>query len=184
MIAVIDGKQKSAVDHPLRAALTRAENGMEPAAYGFVDLAALPPLPPDAAKAGLDGLKRIELQWGFQDDALVTLVRAVAPRLGGAYSRSSTSSPSISSRFLPSPPGSLPSVFSRSTWARPTTRSSRSTRNPTPQNAADVEAAENAFRQQFGLDLRSDLLEAPGPQARGLFPGARGSASRPTRWRR
>ena len=79
VLAVLDGKQPSAVDHPLRIELAKAENGFEPAAIGFLDIAALPPLPPEAAQLGLDGLKRIELQWGFQDDALVSVLRVVAP---------------------------------------------------------------------------------------------------------
>ena len=65
--------------HPLRAGLTQPKDGFEPAAYGFVDLAALPPVPAEGAKLGLDGVKRVELQWGFQDEALVTLVRVIAP---------------------------------------------------------------------------------------------------------
>ena len=36
-------------------------------------------MPPAAAQLGLDGLKRIELAWGFQDDALMSVVRVVAP---------------------------------------------------------------------------------------------------------
>ncbi|MGO9813997.1 MAG: hypothetical protein ACLP53_24970, partial [Isosphaeraceae bacterium] len=79
IVGVIDGKQPSAASHPLRAPLTQPKDGFEPAAYGFVDLAALPPVPENPAKAGLDGVKRIELQWGFQDEALMTLVRVVAP---------------------------------------------------------------------------------------------------------
>ena len=61
------------------ARLRKTANGFEPVAYGFLDMAALPPLPPDAVSLGLDGVKRIELQWGFQDDALMTMLRVVAP---------------------------------------------------------------------------------------------------------
>ena len=156
---------------------------MEPAAYGFVDLAALPPLPPDAAKAGLDGLKRIELQWGFQDDALVTLVRAVAPAPRRGCSRFSISLPSISSRFLPSPPGqSAFGVFSID-LGKAYDQIYRPEQESNPQNAAGIDAAENAFRQQFGLDLRSDLMKHLGPKIAIYSQGA-GFPSRPTRWRR
>src|SRR5262249_11269593 len=37
------------------------------------------PLPPDAAALGLDGLKRIDVRWGFQDKALASVTRIVAP---------------------------------------------------------------------------------------------------------
>ena len=30
-------------------------------------------------KLGFDGLKRIDLRWGFQDNALMSVVRVVAP---------------------------------------------------------------------------------------------------------
>ena len=80
ILAVLDGKTPNAVDHPLRAALAKEADGFQPVALGFFDLAVLPPMPPQAAALGLDGLKRIELQWGFQDDALRTVVRAWRPR--------------------------------------------------------------------------------------------------------
>ncbi len=36
-------------------------------------------MPPEAVQLGLDGVKRIEFVWGFQDDALRSVLRAVAP---------------------------------------------------------------------------------------------------------
>ncbi len=65
ILAVIDGKRPSAVNHPLRAELTKPESGFEPVAAGFLDMAALPPLPPEAVKLGLDGVKRIDATVGL-----------------------------------------------------------------------------------------------------------------------
>jgi predicted acetyltransferase len=79
VLEVLDGKKPCAMSHPIRVSLTRIENGIEPVSVGFVDLSALPPLPPDAVKLGFDGIKRVEMKWGFQDEALMTLVRLVAP---------------------------------------------------------------------------------------------------------
>ncbi len=76
VLAVRAGEQPGAFDHPLRAELAREQDGLRPAAIGFVDLA---PLAAELAGFGLDGLERIELRWGFQDDALVTRLRMVAP---------------------------------------------------------------------------------------------------------
>ena len=42
-------------------------------------------MPPQAVQLGLDGLKRVEIQWGFQDDALMA-VSASWPRHPGAAS--------------------------------------------------------------------------------------------------
>ena len=58
---------------------SKAKEGFQPVAAGFVDITAVPPMPPQAVQLGLDGLKRIELQWGIQDDALVAVLGAVAP---------------------------------------------------------------------------------------------------------
>src|SRR5262249_41101213 len=80
VLAVLERNQRSALDHPQRTELAKTGNGFERAAIGFLDIAALPPLPPEAAQLGLGGLKRIELQWGFQDDALLSVLRVVAPQ--------------------------------------------------------------------------------------------------------
>ena len=164
VIAVIDGKQKSALDHPLRASLTRAEKGVEAAAYGFVDFAALPPLPPDAAKMGIDGLKRIELQWGFQDDALVTLIRAVAPapRRGVL---ALFDQPTFDLKSLPPIPAGQSAFAALSVDLGKTyDQVIALNKESNPQTAPGIEAAENAFRQQFGLDLRNDQLKHLGPR--------------------
>ena len=79
ILAVIDGRKPSALDHPLRTELARAENGFEPAAVGFLDMAVVAPLSTGMMGLGLDGLKRIELRWGFQDEALFSVLRLVAP---------------------------------------------------------------------------------------------------------
>ena len=164
VIEVIEGKRKTAVDHPVRTALTRAENGIEPAAYGFVDLAALPPLPPNATTMGLDGLKRIELQWGFQDDALVTLIHAIAPapRRGVL---ALFDQPTFDLKSLPPIPAgqSAFGVFSVD-LAKTYDQIIDLNKESNPPNAPGIEAAENAFRQQFGLDLRNDLLRHLGPR--------------------
>jgi prepilin-type processing-associated H-X9-DG protein len=79
IMAAVDGKAPSAVDHPVRAALRKADGGFEPVAVGFLDMAALAPLSAEATRLGLDGVERVELRFGFQDRALATLIRVVAP---------------------------------------------------------------------------------------------------------
>ena len=79
VLAVLDGKAPGAVDHPRRIALFTARDAFQPVAAGFVDLSELPPMPANALQLGLDGLKQVELQWGFQDDALVSVLGIVAP---------------------------------------------------------------------------------------------------------
>ena len=58
---------------------SRREAGFEPIAAGFLDLGVLEPLPSELVQLGLGGLKRVELRWGFDQDALLGIIRAVAP---------------------------------------------------------------------------------------------------------
>lgn len=66
VLAVIDGKSPSAIDHPIRTALARSSDGFQPALVGFLEMASLPPMPSDAVKLGLNGIKRFEFVWGFR----------------------------------------------------------------------------------------------------------------------
>src|SRR5262249_55133020 len=52
ILAVLDGQQPSAVDHPVRAGLYHSGDGFQPVAAGFVDITALPPMPPQATQIG------------------------------------------------------------------------------------------------------------------------------------
>ena len=79
VVAVLDGRQPGAVDHPVRAELMKSDVGFEPIARGFLDFAALPAMPPPAVALGLDGLKRVDFRCGFQDDAILTVLDVIAP---------------------------------------------------------------------------------------------------------
>ncbi|MGC8638270.1 MAG: DUF1559 domain-containing protein [Isosphaeraceae bacterium] len=159
LLAVLDGKQPSAATHPLRLALHKKETDFEPAAYGFLDMAALPSLPPDAAALGFDGLKRVEIQWGFQDEALVTKVRAVAPspRRGilGLVDQ-----PTFDLKTLPPiPAGQSAFVVLALDPGKIYDSIVALAKQVNPANARNIEALENAVRAQFGLDPRNDLLK-------------------------
>ena len=52
VLAVLDGKQQSARDHPVRSALAKTENGFQTVAAGFLDFAGLPPCPPGRSISG------------------------------------------------------------------------------------------------------------------------------------
>ena len=82
VLDVLHGKRPSAVDHPLRTELAKPEPGFTPVALGFVDSTLWPDPKMNArtAKAGLSGVKRLDYRWGFQDDALMSVARIVAPK--------------------------------------------------------------------------------------------------------
>src|SRR5262249_11967043 len=84
IIDVLDGKRPNAIDHPIRAALAKTENGLAPVGVGWVDFAAWPgskntQIDTLLSRLDLRGLQRIEVREGFQDDALVRITRLVAP---------------------------------------------------------------------------------------------------------
>jgi prepilin-type processing-associated H-X9-DG protein len=79
ILEVIHGRRPSAIDHPLRAELFKAEAAFGAVAAGFLDSGALLPLAKETVQLGLSGVKRLELRWGFDQDALVGVLRAVAP---------------------------------------------------------------------------------------------------------
>ncbi len=76
--AVIAGAQPSAAEHPLRTELAKPDGDFQPVAIGFVNMGTVQ-LPEQAVQLGLGGLKRFELRFGFQEDAMVTDLRMVAP---------------------------------------------------------------------------------------------------------
>jgi prepilin-type processing-associated H-X9-DG protein len=79
ILGVIDGRRPSAVEHPLRAELFKAKGGFDPVAAGFLESCVLESLSAESAQLGLGGLKRLELTWGFDQNALVSNLRGVAP---------------------------------------------------------------------------------------------------------
>jgi Protein of unknown function (DUF1559) len=81
MIEALDGRAPNAIAHPYRLALMQSEDtrGFETVGLAFFDMAALPPLPPEAMSLGLDRIKRFDYRWGLQDDTLVSIVGAQVP---------------------------------------------------------------------------------------------------------
>ncbi len=79
MIAALDNEKTSAVGHPTRVALAKAEGTFQPIGFAYFDMSALPQLPPQAASLGLDRVKRFDYRWGFDGPALMTITRLVAP---------------------------------------------------------------------------------------------------------
>ena len=85
IIAAIDGKAPSAVDHPIAQELRKPEGTFEPAGVAFVDTDGCPDLPDPMTSflRGLakgQGINRIDLRWGFDSDALMSVTRLVAPK--------------------------------------------------------------------------------------------------------
>ncbi len=134
VLAVLDGQSPNAVDHPLRVSLAKGGDRFQPVAVGFADLTAVPPMPPEAVRLGLDGLKRFEFQAGFQDDALRSVLPRWRPPPDAACSPCSISLPSGSISCPQSRRSSTDSACSRLTWPARTTSWWRCSRRRTPRS--------------------------------------------------
>jgi prepilin-type processing-associated H-X9-DG protein len=164
VLAVLDGKQPDAADHPLRTALAKAEDQVEPIAFGFLDLTMLPPLPPQMVRLGLDGAKRIEFALGFEGDALRTVLRAVAPAPRRGL-LALVDQPSFDAGSLPPLPAGLTGFTVLSIDLGKTYDQVAEMMKTTDPNAPErVAMAEDFIRQQFGFDLRKDLIAGLGPK--------------------
>jgi hypothetical protein len=81
-LAALDGKVPSAVDHPIAQELHKPDGAFTPVGVGFFDPAVVPSTAasvatiPGVDAAGLS-TKRLELRFGFDDDALMTVLRMV-----------------------------------------------------------------------------------------------------------
>ncbi len=164
VMSVLDGKEPNALDHPLRVALFQAKEGFQPVAAGFVNITAVPPMPPQAVQLGLDGLKRIEFQWGLQDDALVAVLGAVAPAPRRGI-LAFLDQPTFNIQSLPPLPAGLTGFAVLSLdFARIYDKVVELANQSNPQMADGFAQIEAAFHQQFGIALRNDLLASLGPK--------------------
>ncbi|MDB5352566.1 MAG: hypothetical protein JWN86_3813 [Planctomycetota bacterium] len=164
ILAVIGGKAPSAATHPLRVELAKVQDGFTPVLLGFVDVSALPPLPPPAVAMGLDGVKRLDLRWGFQDEALLTSVRLIAPApRRGALAL--LDGPTFTAQTLPPVPAGLKAftalsldvdgIFGKYTDLM---------KQVNPQGAEQLAQRQQAILATTGLNIRKDVLKHLGPK--------------------
>ena len=110
IIDALDKPSQSALDHALVHGLARPEGSFVPLMTMLVDPSAIPEFPPDSRtqmavffeKLKATGLNRLDYRWGFDDDALMSVTRLVAPAPRKPIWRSSInrrSTSSESSRF-------------------------------------------------------------------------------------
>lgn len=109
IIARLDGKEAGFDTSSTRAELTKVEQSFEPILTGFVELGGfLPPLPPQLAPLGIESLRRIDLRWGVQNEAVVTDLRLIAPSpRKGIFAI--FDQPTFNNKSLPPMPGGIES---------------------------------------------------------------------------
>ena len=164
VLAAIEGTRPNAAGHPIRAELFKDADGFEPAAIAFLDMAKVP-APPDAAKSGLDGLKRLDFRWGFQDDALLTIYRAIAPKPRKGF-LALLDQPTFDVKGLPPIPADLHgfTAFSIDPEKAFDTLAAVSGALD-PRQAEAAAQAEKEVKEKLGVRLREDLLARLGPRA-------------------
>jgi prepilin-type processing-associated H-X9-DG protein len=178
VLAVLDGNAPSAVDHPRRVALLKARDDFQPVAAGFVDVNELPKMPPEAVRLGLGGLKQVEIQWGFQDDALVSVLAVVAPEPRQGV-LALLDQPSFTIRSLPALPAGLSGFTVLSVDLKKTYDQIVSVmKQANPQAADQIPAIEEMIRERFRLDIRNDLLPGLGPKLAFYLQPAAADAAR------
>lgn len=164
MIDALDGRVPNATENPIRAGLAKIADGFEPVGLAYFDMAALPFLPPQAATLGLDRVKRLDYRWGFQDDALMTVTRLVAPSPRSGV-LAMLDQPTFTAKTLPPIPSGVNGFtaysFDPDRFYDLLATLSRAADPKSRKAFADGEAM---FRQVTGQRLREDVLKHIGPR--------------------
>lgn len=164
MIDALDGRAPNVSADPTRTALAKLQDGFQPVGLAYFDMAALPKLPPALAVLGLDKIKRIDYRWGFQEDALVTITRIVAPapRTGVA---ALLDQPTFDVKTLPPIPAAADefAVFTLD-LERTYDRLAGLAEAADPEVKAQFFAMEDGFLNLTGRSLRADVLRHVGPK--------------------
>jgi prepilin-type processing-associated H-X9-DG protein len=181
VLDALDGKRPSAETDATRTALAKAGGGFEPVGLAFLDMAILPPLPPDAARMGLGGLKRVEARFGFQDDALMSVVRLVAPAPRNGI-LAMLDQPTFDLSTLPALPAGLTgfTVVSADVGKTYDRVVGLVKASDPAAGAGKVEEAERSWKAAVKIDVRRDLLPHLGPKFALYAPtAAPGAAAAP-----
>jgi prepilin-type processing-associated H-X9-DG protein len=163
IIDTIDGKHDSVAKLPLWAELSKAEDGFMPILRGFVDFKALPALPPQGAALGFDGVNRIDLRWGLQDDAMVTCFRVIAPapRRGVV---AFLDNPTFTAQTLPPIQAGATSFVAASIDVDATFAKYAEILAMGPGAGPQIAQMQEAVLATTGLKLREDILKHIGPK--------------------
>lgn len=167
ILAALEGKVKSAVDHPQRKELAAPEGDFQPIGLAFADPKALPPLPAEPANAlrtaGLDKVERVDFRWGIENTALMSVLRIQSPppRQGLL---TIADQPTFNTTNLPLIPASALSftAFSLNPTILLDALKAASASNPALADA--LQAAEARVQEETRKRLREDVLEQLGPR--------------------
>ena len=182
VIATLDGSSPSAMKNAGVIALAKAEPGVVPLGLLMVDLAGMPPFPPDAVRLGLDGVKRLESCWGIREKAVLISfgVHAPRPRRGvlalfdqpplGAGTRFADPKKATDHTLLSVDPLKLGDVLVTIL------------KQSDPRAAEEFDRVAQDLQRRTGVKLGQDILGKIGPRMGVLAPGAGWSANIIAMW--
>ncbi len=162
VMGAIDKKVPTMAESSRRTDLFAAKDGFVPVAIGYLEpVKGAPGAPPELGLAGLD---LVDYRWGFQDNALMTVTRIVAPspRTGLL---AMFDQPSFSSDELPPLPGNLTGFTVIS--ASPATLYDSVTKlgkAMSPDGGNQIQAFEAMVKDRTRLKLKEDILAHLGPK--------------------
>ena len=162
ILETLDGKHENAVKHPLLAGLNKPDNGFEPVAFGFVN-------PKSKGfqidkSPGLFEATRIDFRWGFEDDALKTILRIATPSPRKGY-LAAVDGPTFGKGSMPPMPESLTgftvvSLDTKAVFDQVMAIAAAAS----PAAVARINAALDKVQGQGKLRLRDDFLGHLGPK--------------------
>ncbi len=167
----LDGKSPSAVNHPARVALAKAEPGDVPVGRLFVDLAALPALPAQASDMGLDTIKRVDARWSIRGKAISTMLAVQAPRPRQGVLALLDQPPIAPGTAVSLPQGQTDFTLLAFNPIKTGDAILAMMKPGDPESVAALAQSADRFRQQSGLSLRNDLLGKLGPRVAIAAPG-------------
>ena len=178
VLDVLDGKSKPATDQPIRAELAKVEKGFQPLLIAFADPgapAAGGPVGQSIAAIKAQGIERLDIRWGFQGDALMSVTRLLVPSPRKGALAILDTQPTFDAKSLPIMPKGLDAFTALSISLRQLFDrfvAFETTLDPTTPD--QVAQAEQQLQQALGLRLKEDVLDKLGPKvAVYVAPGAK-----------
>ncbi len=167
VIAALDGKTAASIDHPVIQELKKPEGTFQPICVAFADAANCPEAPTKLAQQlrhlqAEQGVDRIDLRWGFDEEALMSVSRLVAPKprkSGLAF----LDQPTFNKDALLPMPDSVESFVELSISPNALVESLEHIGPPGAFKAKIDELAET-IKNSGQIDLRKDVLGHLGPR--------------------
>ena len=167
VIAALDGKTAAAIDHPVIKELKKPEGTFQPICVAFADTANSPETPRTKLSELLGSVKelgvdRIDLRWGFDEEALMSVSRLVVPKprkAGLAF----FDQPTFNKNALLPMPDSVESFVELSIDPNKLVESLEHLGPPGAFKAKIDELAET-IKNSGQIDLRKDVLGQLGPR--------------------